>query len=196
MHNLPIIGEPFRRIAIDIVGPLLICKTTGNRFILSVTGPLSLVKGTWLSAAGSVASNQKSVVDFVLDMRERLKTALDKASSYNEMKKGKSKLWYDRKARSREFKPGDEVLALLPIPGSPLSAKFSGPYSILQKLGPVDYLLDTPTRRRPHRICHVNLLKPYRRRDEKLFPRPETVTPVCVTAIEGESDFGNSTCFE
>jgi transposase InsO family protein len=33
---LPIIGEPFKRIAIDVVGPLPICSKSKNRFILSI----------------------------------------------------------------------------------------------------------------------------------------------------------------
>jgi len=32
---LPLISEPFSRIAIDIVGPLPVCPTSGNRFILT-----------------------------------------------------------------------------------------------------------------------------------------------------------------
>ena len=35
-HNLPVIAEPFSRIAIDIVGPLPVCRDTGSRFILTV----------------------------------------------------------------------------------------------------------------------------------------------------------------
>ena len=33
---LPVISEPFRRIAIDIVGPLPVCPKTNNRFILTI----------------------------------------------------------------------------------------------------------------------------------------------------------------
>ena len=36
MHNLPVIAEPFLRIAIDIVGPLPVCRDTGSRFILTI----------------------------------------------------------------------------------------------------------------------------------------------------------------
>ena len=55
-----------------------------------------------------------------------------------------SKILYDKKARHRSFKPDDEVLALLPLPGKPLHAKFYGPYRVLEKLGPVDYRIETP----------------------------------------------------
>ena len=36
LRNLPVITEPFRRIAVDIIGPLPVCQNTGNRFILTV----------------------------------------------------------------------------------------------------------------------------------------------------------------
>jgi len=36
LHNLPVIAQPFSRIAIDIVGPLPVCRDTGHRFILTI----------------------------------------------------------------------------------------------------------------------------------------------------------------
>jgi hypothetical protein len=62
-----------------------------------------------------------------------------------------------------------------------LQAKYFGPYTILNKLGPVDYFIDTPGRRKTQRICH--LLKPYHRRGEKLFPKSEAVGPTAVVPV-------------
>ena len=36
LYNLPVVAEPFSRIAIDIVGPLPVCRDTGSRFILTI----------------------------------------------------------------------------------------------------------------------------------------------------------------
>ena len=36
LQNLPLVSEPFKRLIIDIVGPLPECTDTGNRFILTV----------------------------------------------------------------------------------------------------------------------------------------------------------------
>lgn len=36
LHNLPVMAEPFSRLAMDIVGPLPTCRNTGSRFILTV----------------------------------------------------------------------------------------------------------------------------------------------------------------
>lgn len=73
---------------------------------------------------------------------------------------------YDRSAVPRRFKVGDKVLALLPIPGSALSAKFSGPHDICDCLSDKDYVIGTPERRRKTRVCHVNMLKLYHCREE------------------------------
>jgi len=79
---------------------------------------------------------------------------------------------------------------LLPLPGNPLQAKYCGPYTILEKLGPVDYLIDTPNRRKQKRVCHVNLLKLYRRRNEKQFLNSAHTVPVNVATVVPENDVG------
>jgi hypothetical protein len=328
LHNLPVVTEPFKRIAIDIVGPLPVCVKTGNRFILTVIdfcthyveaiplqsheapvvakalmtvfshfgfpdellsdcgpelmsdvmkiflkdfgirhitsspyhpqcngscerfngtmksmlralseqypdtwdqtvpwilfayrevpvetlgfspfellfarqvpGPLALLKNGWLHAS-KVKSSKKSVVQFVLDMRERLRESIAQASEHAKQQNLRSKIWYDKLARTRSFDPGQEVLALLPLAKNPLQAKYFGPYKVVEKLGPVDYLIDTPGRRKTQRVCHVNLLKLYRRRDDKLFPRlavgssaQAAAVHVCGTSDYNEQDFGNS----
>lgn len=63
----------------------------------------------------------------------------------------------DRSAIPRNF----QVLALLPISNSALSAKFSGPYEIREHLSDTDYIINTSERRRKTRICHANMLKAY-----------------------------------
>ena len=52
---------------------------------------------------------------------------------------GKMKARYDNHVIDRKFKPGDKVLALLPIPGRPLQAKYFGPYTIDKKTSDLNY---------------------------------------------------------
>jgi hypothetical protein len=99
----------------------------------------------------------------VVETRERLRDAITLACEHVNQQKAKSKAWYDKKATARAFEEGQEVLALLPLRKNPLQAKYFGPYKILERLGPVDYLIDTPNRKKAQRVCHVNLLKPYLR---------------------------------
>ena len=91
---------------------------------------------------------------------------------------------FDKSAIERSFKPGDSVLVFLPIPGSALQAKFTGPYVIEKKLSETDYVLRTPDRRRKTCVCHVNMLKPYVLRCSETAPSPPVkVLPVALTAV-------------
>lgn len=65
----------------------------------------------------------------------------------------------DQRSVARSFIVGDRVLVLWPIPGSNLSARFSGPYVVEEKLSDTNYLIQTPDRRRKSRICHINMAR-------------------------------------
>ena len=55
---------------------------------------------------------------------------------------------YDFNSVSRTFKPGQKVLALLPVSGNPLSARYFGPYLVDKKLSDLNYVIVTPDRRK------------------------------------------------
>ena len=61
-----------------------------------------------------------------------------------------------------------------------MKAAFSGPWRISKKVSDVNYLVETPTRRKQHQLCHINMLKKYENRE---VARPV----VCVNKIEKES---------
>ena len=93
------------------------------------------------------------------------------------------KTWYDKKAKRRQFKVGDKVLALLPVPTQPLQARYLGPYVIAEKVNEVDYIVNTPGRRKAQRLCHINMLKEYHQRpDERTADQEVTSTPMCIAA--------------
>ena len=87
---------------------------------------------------------------------------------------GKMKARYDNHVIDRKFKPGDKVLALLPIPGRPLQARYFGPYTIDKKTSDLNYIIKTPGRRKNKQMCHVNMLKEYFDRDSSIS-KPITV---------------------
>lgn len=83
---------------------------------------------------------------------------------------------------------------MLPIPGSALSAKFSGPYDIVERLSDTDYVIRTPERRRTTRVCLINMLKQYYSRshpDDKQ-KLPEVIPPFpqqhCCALVVTEPD--------
>ena len=75
------------------------------------------------------------------------------------------KMYYDRNVKARGYKTGDKVLVLLPLRGNPLQAKYHGPYKVLKKVIDLDHIVETPDRRKPSQLCHINMLKTYHSRD-------------------------------
>ena len=59
-----------------------------------------------------------------------------------------------------------------------MHAKYHSPYTVLEQLEPVNYVISTPDRRKVKRVCHVNLLKKYHVREATLCHPVDT--PLCV----------------
>lgn len=93
----------------------------------NVRGPLKILKEQFMYTDSKPKLN---VLDYVSQLRERLHQDCSLARETLTSKQEKMKNLYDKKAVSRIFKPGDKVMVLLPIAGSALSARFSGPYVI------------------------------------------------------------------
>ena len=71
----------------------------------------------------------------------------------------KAKERYDKFAREVCYKPGDLVIVLQPLAGKPLSLKYIGPYKVLRKTSPVDYIVEFKGHSKFERNLHVNMLK-------------------------------------
>ena len=108
-----------------------------------------------------------NLFDYVSNMREKLREAWDDARRNLKQVQRKMKIWHDKKARDRQFKVGDKVLALLPSPFQPLQVWYGVPYAIIQKVSKVDYVIATPDQRKSRRMCHVNMLKSYQLHSEE-----------------------------
>ncbi|XP_073721213.1 uncharacterized protein [Misgurnus anguillicaudatus] len=149
----------------------------------TVRGPLKLLKERWLAVEHSAPMN---LLDYVSNFNSRLSRACELAKENLKTAQTKMKLWYDRKAKERVFSSGDQVLVLLPIVGSALEAKYSGPYVIDRKVGEFNYLVQTPDRKRKTRLCHVNLLKPYVDRSQTGFTNVKTLAMLHAPSTESE----------
>uniref|UniRef100_A0A3B1J0P6 Gypsy retrotransposon integrase-like protein 1 n=1 Tax=Astyanax mexicanus TaxID=7994 RepID=A0A3B1J0P6_ASTMX len=133
-------------------------------FAHSVRGPLKVLKERFLNDT----AKPQNILDYVSTFRERLHKACALAHETLSVSQERMKHFYDKRAVSREFQPGDRVMVLLPVSGSSLSAKFSGPYVVDEKLSDTDYVICTPDRKRKKRVCHVNMLKAYHTRDNSV----------------------------
>ena len=143
---------------------ILMRKWSSHRVTI---GPLLLLKEKWLDED----PEKISVLKYVATFKDRLFRAGQMAKRNLQESQSKMKVWYDRKAKSRCFEPGDRVLVLFPVVGNPLQAKYSGPYKVVKKISDTNYLVKTPDRRKETQVCHINMLKAYHEK-----PKPELVT--------------------
>ena len=144
-ETLPWVLFAYREVPVETLGfsPLELM------FGRQVNGPFAHVKKSWLNHCPTqIKFTKKSVMEFVLYLRERLRVSIMSANKCAENAKRKSKVWYDNKAKMRSFKPGDEVLALLPYKSNSFQAMFFDRYKVLEKLGPIDYRIDTSGRKK------------------------------------------------
>ena len=114
----------------------------------------------------------------------------------------KLKLWYDKKARSIQYKPGQQVLVLQPQPGKPLALKYSGPFNVVKQTSAVDYVIDFQSSRKPYRVIHANLIRPYHKRTEFVADNVSEVVAAVIQLVEvnhvsdgGQRRYGYSQSF-
>jgi hypothetical protein len=155
-------------------------------FGLSVRGPLKLLKEKFLNQE----SESVNLMKYLTDFREKLHKACELAGSNLATAQENMKVRYDETALDRTFQPGEEVLALLPIPGNPLQARYSGPYIVEKKCGDLNYILQTPDRRKKKQLCHINMLKSYVDRHSATI-RP--VNAIVSDVVECHSGLENAT---
>ena len=73
---------------------------------------------------------------------------------------------YNSGAQVREFQPGDKVMVLVPTQECKFLAKWHGPYEVVERVGPANYRVSQPGRRRTTQIYHINLLKRWHEPDQ------------------------------
>lgn len=113
-----------------------------------VQGPLDLLKKGWEKEPAFKMEEKGGIVQYVLEMRDCLEQYREQTKE-NLQEKRVQKRWYDQHVRLRQFQPGQKVLLLLPTSTCKLLAKWQGTYTVVRKMGPVTY--EVQTRARPGR---------------------------------------------
>jgi hypothetical protein len=118
---MPLIDVPFKRVAVDLVGPLYPVTDKGNRYILTLVD---------YAARYPEAVALPSIETCKL-ARERLTTSSKRYMRY-----------YNRGAKERSVKVGEKVLVLLTQDSNKLLVRWKGPFTIVEKVGRDDYRID------------------------------------------------------
>ena len=127
----------------------------------TVGRPLKLLKEKFLSQKDTPLNLLQNVSDF----RSKLLKACEATKLNLKRTQGQMKQNYDTNTKERSFKSRDKVLALLPVPGRPLQARYFGPYTVEKKANDLNYIITTSDRRKQRQLCHISMLKEYVDRD-------------------------------
>ncbi|KAI2644391.1 Retrovirus-related Pol polyprotein from transposon 17.6 [Labeo rohita] len=125
----------------------------------------------------------RSVVEHVREMRERIEKVMPLVREHMVKAQQSQQRLYNRVAQPREFQPGDKVMALVPTAACKFLATWQGPYTMIERVGPVNYRLRQPGRRQEEQLDHVNLLKRWVGTQEQLSALAHT-DPVVVDVRE------------
>ena len=94
----------------------------------NVRGPLSILKELLIKP--QLDQELQSSYAYVLDLRQRLEKCANIAYENADVNLEKYETYFDVRSEDRKFKPGDEVLLLLPTASNKLLSQWKGPYSV------------------------------------------------------------------
>ncbi len=118
-------------------------------------GLLDVAKEAWEQQPAA----HRSVVEHVKQMREKIDRVMPLVREHLSKAQQAQQRHYNRPAQPREFQAGDRVMVLVPNAACKFLATWQGPYTVLEKVGPVTYRVRQPGRRRTEQLYHINLLK-------------------------------------
>ncbi|KAJ8938052.1 hypothetical protein NQ318_013960 [Aromia moschata] len=138
-------GAPFERVAVDILGPLPL--------------PTDLILGHPLEE-----NQERSLPEFVENLRERLNRIHRFASEKLKMHSDKMKQRLDTTSTEIAFKPGDAVWLYAPKrtkgKSPKLQSNWEGPYTIIKKINDLVYRIQLSPRSKP-KVVHLERLARY-----------------------------------
>ena len=121
-----------------------------------VRGPLEFLRECWES--DNIDQEDRDVHKYILEMRKRLQETCQLAHESLLKSQEKNKAIFDRRARRRVLRPGDQVLLLLPTDFKKLLLKWKGPFTVVKRFDADHYCLSVNGRERNY---HINQLKLY-----------------------------------
>ena len=123
----------------------------------------------------------KTTYQYVLDLRNRIEETCEMAHKEIAKTHLKNKRYFDKYAKLRELKAGDQVLVLSPKPKNKLEFIWKGPAEVIERRGVVNYRIKFKSG--TERTYHINMLKPFVSREP-----PDNLTSPLVNEISDNGD--------
>ena len=98
----------------------------------SVRGPMSVLRDIW--ADEDINEQTKTTYQCVLELRERLESTCKLAHDELRKAQGNQHKWFNKKAKAKHLKEGDQVILLLPTKLNKLEMQWQGPLDIIKKV--------------------------------------------------------------
>uniref|UniRef100_A0A8C1LU18 Gypsy retrotransposon integrase-like protein 1 n=1 Tax=Cyprinus carpio TaxID=7962 RepID=A0A8C1LU18_CYPCA len=101
----------------------------------------------------------RTTLEHIKAMRERIDRVMPLVREHMSKAQQDQQRLFNRAAQPREFQPGDYVMVLVPTSACKFLARWQGPYTVTERVGPVTYKVRQPGRRKEEQLYHINLLK-------------------------------------
>ncbi|GBM26337.1 hypothetical protein AVEN_239341-1 [Araneus ventricosus] len=124
----------------------------------SLRTPEALLYEHWVKPQ----EEDSTVAEYIFDLLNRMRHCQELAV------RDKRKTWYDKNTVKREFRVGELVLVLATSKPNKMAVQWTGPGVIESKLSETNYIVRMEGKKDKTQIYHINLLKPYHQRLERI----------------------------
>ena len=145
----------------------------------TIRGPMAILRELWTREHDTEEVMNASA--YVVDLRNRIEETCKLVQRNLSRATDKYKHHFDRKARARSFREGDQVLLLLPTKHNKLEMSWRGPFEVEKKQGPCDYWIKMEGK---SKLYHINMLKGYMVREEEKKPVYSVSTAAVIQEVE------------
>lgn len=128
-----------------------------------VREPMKILRELWTKEIED--PEVRSTYQYVVDLKERLEATCKMARENLERSSGRYRNYYNKGARERQMSVGEKVLVLLPNASNKLLMQWKGPFTIVEKVGKVDFKIDMGGKLK---TFHANMLQLYVERESDI----------------------------
>ena len=152
-------------------------------------GPMSILKHLFTDECAN--QETRTVYEYLVDLRHRLKTTMELASANDRAFKRQTKVNYDKTAIEKQIHVGDYVLVLRPKRQNKLALFWDGPYLVTRRSTRLNVTIQKGNKRKTY---HINRVMRYHVRQADEQPPKEDedahVLHGCLASVISEGEWG------